>query len=673
MNLMTPASSITGVANTGTSVRFLHRDYETRGVLDLRKVGAHRYAANPDTEVICCAYAVDDGSVQLWVPGDPIPPEWIAASNSPEWIAVAHNDAFETLIETYIMRPHYGWPLIPIEQHRCTMTMALAAGLPAKLERVADFLELANRKDAVGERLMHQMAKPRKPRKGEDPEGIYWFDDPERLQRLYGYVRQDVKVERELSRQLMPLSENEHLLWLLSNKINDRGFRVDRDFIAAAKAIAAAAAPEINAAIAELTGGAVTGIDQITRLMKWLCERGYAAKSLGRKAVEKQLEKEDLPPPVRRALELRLGGAKAAVKKFDAALIRAGDDDRIRGAFRFHGARTGRWAGQGFQPHNLKRPETDDVDAAIAAVLTGDFAHMKAEYPEKPLSVLADVTHAMICAAPGCELIGADFRTIEARVLAWLAGEDWKLDVFRRFDATGDFTEHPYVIAAAKALRLPASSIKKGTESYHVGKVSELSFGYQGSLGAWRQFDLDRHSDDEVRAFCNAWRASHPNIVKLWYALTDAALEAVHERGRVTYCARNRIRFKCEDATLLMRLPSGRRLTYPAPRIVEGDRGYSLVFTDNGDGRISDFRAYGGSWTENAVSGIARDLLVAAMLRIEAAGYPIVLHVHDDITAEVPEGFGSVDEFSRLMIHRPSWALDLPIAAEVWRGKRYQK
>ena len=606
MNLMTPVSSI--IADT--VVHFLHRDYETRGVLDLRKVGAHRYAADPRTEVICCAFAGDDGPVKLWIPGDPIPPEFIAAANSPDWIAVAHNDAFETLIERHIMGPQYGWPLIPVECHQCTMTMALAAGLPAKLERVADFLELANRKDAAGQRLMHAMSKPRKPRKGEDPEGIYWLDDPERLQRLYGYVRQDVEVERELHGQLKPLSEAEHALWLLSNKIADRGFYVDRDFIAAAKAIAAAATPEIGAAIAKVTDGVVTSIDQIARLMAWLKQRGYAAKSLGRKAVEKQLEKTDLSPLVRRALELRLGGAKAAVKKFDSALVYAGDDDRIRGSLRFHGARTGRWSGQGFQPQNLKRPEIADVDAAIAAVLTGNIVHVRAKF-EKPLAILADVSHGMICAAPGCELIGADFRTVEARVLAWLANETWKVDVFRRFDATGDFTTHPYVIAAAKALRLPVGSIKKKTPEYHAGKISELAFGYQGAIGAWRSFDTDRHSDEEVIAFCKAWRAAHPNIVKLWHALNDAALNAVHERGRVTYRAHNRIRFKCEDAFLLMRLPSGRRLTYPAPRIVETDRGYSVVFTDNGDGRVSDFRGYGGSWTENAVSGIAR----AAMVR----------------------------------------------------------
>jgi DNA polymerase bacteriophage-type len=670
MNLITPVSSILGAADS--AVHVLHRDFESRGTLDLRRVGVYKYGAHSDTEVICCAYAVDDDPVQLWIPGNPVPPEFIEAARNPEWIAAAHNDQFETLIERYIMGPRYSWPVISATRHRCTMTMALAAGLPAKLDRLADFLELANRKDAAGERLMHQMSKPRKPRKGEDPEGVYWFDDPERLQRLYDYCRQDVEVERELYGQLKQLPESEHALWLLSNTICDRGFAADHAFVTAAKAIAAATSPGIDGEIAELTDGAVTSINQVGRLTKWLCEHGYAAKSLGRKAVERQLQKEDLAPELRRVLELRLGGAKAAVRKFDAFLVRAGNDGRIRGAFRFHGTRTGRWSGQGFQPQNLKRPEIGDVEAAVAAVLSGDVAHVLEKYP-KPLAMLADVTHAMIVAAPGHELIGADFSTIESRCLAWLSNETSKLDVFRTFDATGDFTTHPYVIAAAKALKLPASSIKKHTENYHVGKVSELAFGYQGGIGAWRQFDLDRQSDEEVLAFRDAWRASHPNIVRFWYALNDAALNAVHERGKVTYCANNRIRFKAEDGALLMRLPSGRKLCYPSPRIIETDRGHSVIFVDNKDGRVADFRGYGGSWCENCVSGIARDLLVAAMLRIEAANYPIIITVHDEIVAEVPEGFGSTDELSRLMTRRPAWALDLPIAAEAWRGKRYQK
>ena len=238
------------------------------------------------------------------------------------------------------------------------MAMALAAGLPARLSAVADALELANRKDAAGERLMHQMSKPRRAHKDEDPDSIYWFDDQERLDRLYDYCRQDVEVERELYGRLPPLSPAEQALWELSCKINERGFRVDRKFAEAARQIAQAAAPEIDAELAELTGGAVTGINQIARLLQWLQQQGCTLQKLDRRRSSGSCEAEDLPPAVRRVLELRLGGAQAAVKKIDALLARAGDDDRVRGAFRYHGAATGRWAGEGFQPQNLKRPSS---------------------------------------------------------------------------------------------------------------------------------------------------------------------------------------------------------------------------------------------------------------------------------------------------------------------------
>jgi DNA polymerase len=267
---------ITGMESASLHVMF--RDYETRSRLDLRKVGAHKYAAHPSTEVICCAYAVDDGPVQLWIAGDPKPVEIVEAARNPDWRVVAHSDEFESAIERHIMGPRYSWPLVPIERHICTEALCLSVALPAKLSAAADALALANRKDAAGERLMHQMSKPRRAHKGEDASGIYWFDDQERLNRLYSYCRQDIETERELHGRLPPLSSAEHALWVLSSKKNQRGFHIHRAFAEAARKIGVAAAPEINAEIAELTSNAVTGINQVAKLLKWLQEHGYAGK-----------------------------------------------------------------------------------------------------------------------------------------------------------------------------------------------------------------------------------------------------------------------------------------------------------------------------------------------------------------------------------------------------------
>ena len=252
----------------------LHRDFEGFGPLDLRVVGVHRWAADPHSGIYCAAYAVNDGPVQLWVPPNPPPPEWFEAANNTDWDVAAHNDPYEFIVERYILHPRFGFPLIPPERHICTQAAALALGLPAKLGRLADALELANRKDAAGEKLMLQMARPRKRRKDETGEGLVYFDDPERLARLYAYCKQDVEVERETYNLLRALTSSEHELWVLSSKINDRGFHVDRGFAEAARKIAQAAAPEIDAELAEITGGAVTGINQIAKLLKWLQARG---------------------------------------------------------------------------------------------------------------------------------------------------------------------------------------------------------------------------------------------------------------------------------------------------------------------------------------------------------------------------------------------------------------
>ena len=342
----------------------LHRDYETRSNANLSKVGVDKYAADPSTAVLRAAYAVDDGPVQVWLPGTPVPPEFIVAAANANWIVCAHNDAFETAIEQRVLAPRYGFPLVPLERHNCTMARCQAVALPAKLETVADVLELVHRKDTDGAQLMQQMSKPRSA--GTD-------DDPAQLARLGDYCARDVEVERDLHDRVAPLSAAERTLWVISCRINQRGFHVDRQFAEAARRIAQAAAPEIDAEIAAVTDGAVTKASQVARLQQWLRRQGCAAEKLTRKAIEKLLGDDALAGPVRRALELRLGGAQAAVKKIDALFACADSDDRVRGVFRYHGAATGRFSGERFQPQNLKRPTVEDLDAAIAEIATGDM------------------------------------------------------------------------------------------------------------------------------------------------------------------------------------------------------------------------------------------------------------------------------------------------------------
>src|SRR5262245_20820533 len=576
---------VAAAASSADRVHVLYRDYETRSQAKIKTVGAQRYAADPSTEILCCCYAVDNDPVKLWRPGDPVPPEFIVAAQNRNWVVAAFNDAFEAAIEKQILFPRYRWPAIPIERHRCTQAMCLAHGLPARLSAAANALELSNRKDAAGERLMHQTSKPRRPHKDENPNGVYWFEDQERLDRLYSYCAQDVEVERELFNRLPTLSSTEQAIWQLSYQINIRGFHIDRSFAEAARKIAEQAAPEIDQEIQEITCGDITSINQVARLTAWLQDHGCGLQTLDRKAIERQLQKgeDELATPVRRVLQLRLGGAQAATKKINALLARAGTDDRVRGGFRYHGAATGRWSGEGFQAQNLKRPIVDDLDAAIVAVGTGDYQHVRSLYP-RPLAIVGDCSRAMICAAEGRSLIGADFGSIESRVLAWVAGENWKLDSYHRFDATHDACDEPYCVTACKIFNKPNGTYTKDDPERSVGKTADLAFGYAGGLVAWRKFDPDRFTDDEVKAFIRGWRQAHPNIKQLWHRLDKAAWTAVRERGRVVRCGV--VRLRCNSIFLQLKLPSGRKLSYPQPRIIGDEHEQCVVFADNTAGQF---------------------------------------------------------------------------------------
>jgi DNA polymerase len=644
----------------------LFRDFETRSTLHLPDVGAWKYSGHDTTGVWCVAYAVDDDPVQIWTRGQPIPEPFRIAAIDSDWIVVAHNDSFESAIEERRLAPRYNWPLVPIERHRCTMAMALANALPGALDKAAAALGLPVRKDAEGHRLMLAMAKPRKPRPDENPAGTYWHDDPERIRRLQDYCRRDVEMERALFKRLPPLSDAEQALWALDAEINLRGFYVDVPLAEAARKIVRERRAAINQELTELTGGRITSIAQVNRIADYLKEHGHNIAGVGKRSIAAVLaHKPD--EDIARLLRLRQEGGKASVSKLDT-LFDMVNDERIHGALRFHGAATGRWSGSGFQPHNLARAQPADPEAAIAAVMSGNLTRVAAIGP--PLEVIGSLSRSMICAAPGKVLMSADFSAIESRVLAWLAGETWKLETYRQYDATGDPALEPYCATASKILgRAVTPDDEDGRQ---IGKLCDLAYGFGGGAGAFNRIAADAgFSDTQVEQFKRQWRTAHPAIVRHWGDLHRALLRAVRTGKPVTF---KNLTAEMRTGNLHLILPSGRAIVYPEAHIEPGQfDSDQIIFKDSALGKWRDARGWHGVFVENVVQAVSRDLLAMAMQRLDAAGYSIVLHVHDECVAEVPEAFGSPDEFAKLMTELPSWAKGLPLAAKARVSKRYAK
>ena len=642
----------------------LHIDIETRSTLDLKAVGAARYAEHPTTDVWVLAYAVGgDGPVQLWHRGDPVPAVFFAAANHPDWEVKAHNAGFDRTIFVAILALRYGFPLIPIERWRCTMAKALACALPGKLEMVAEVLGLEHRKDADGARLMRLMAKPRKSRKGEDPNaGPYWHDEPENIERLDTYVGHDVETMRALDQRLSSLSDSEQQLEQLDATINDRGFFTDGALLEAAARLAATVDPAMQDELTRLTDGAVTSTDQLAKLQAWLAGRGCDVKDGQKATLKAALRRQNLDPVARRVIELRL--AAAFDTKVGTMLARRCADGRIRGTLQFHGAATGRWAARGVQVQNFTR-DPGDIDAKIAAIMAGDLGG----YPQ-PLSAIADAARGAIAAAPLHRFLIGDLSGVESRVLAWVAGQANKVAQWRKFDETGNPLDEPYFITGLACGMAP--------ERARQGKYIDLAFGYMGGIAAYAgtTYEGDPSTEAEREQFKKTWRRLNSAIVAFWYDTDRAAIKAARSPGSVhsVKC----VSFKCVGDFLELTLPSGRIVRYPFPRIATNRFDEPcVIFKDTAFGKWADCNygrgAYGGLWTENIVQAISRDLLAAAMQRLEAAGYPIVLTVHDEIVCEVPNGFGSLEEFKRLFIAAPDWAAGLPIAAKVREGLRFNK
>jgi DNA polymerase family A len=669
-------------------------DIESRSAAVLgsgkHSVGARAYAEHPTTEVLCVSFARDNCPIETWVPGQPIPEVVRAAAANPDCPWVAHGAAFERAMLEAILAPQHHWPVVPVEQHVCTMSLALAHSYPGSLEGLAKILGLVNQKDVAREKIVRVMWKPRKPRPGEDPTQIYWVDTPELRVDLYIYNRQDVAVEREGHQhpKLTALPPSEQDTWVLDAEINDHGVRPDAPLATAASRLAGLALADLNERMRHETDGAVDTATKTEKLKAWLVSQGVKlphklSKGELRPSLDaddiKNLLAGDLPHPgVRAALEIRLQAAQSAASKIDRMLKTRCADGRVRGLFRFHGATTGRWSGAGFQPQNLKRPEILKTDGAITEaitmVLAGDYAALRERYGDV-LGVIGDLCRSMIIPAPGHRFIIGDFRAIEARVLAYLAGDADKLEAFRQFDL--GLGPDIYCVTAEQVLGL--SGLHDKSPERQLGKVFELGLGYQ--MGADRLLATIRKANipntagitiEDAARWVRTWRTRNPPIVAYWAQLDATALAAVRNPGTPFPC--RGVCFQMCDSVLSLRLPSSRELSYPAPSLEPGRFGkQQLMFTDMEAGRRKGRHMYGGAWAENVTQAVARDLLVEGMKRLRVAGHKLVMHAHDEVCAEMPIGHGSAGEFERLLVEAPAWAQELPIAAKVFECNRFKK
>jgi DNA polymerase bacteriophage-type len=487
----------------------LYWDIESRSAASLRSVGGWLYAAHATTEVICLCYAVDDGDVETWVnqlldanaPAQPIPEPFLAAHRDPKnWRLIAHNYEFERAMLEHVLVPKHGFPSIPLEAQHCSMAVALANAYPAELDLLARALELPYQKDREGLVLMRQMSRPRKPRRGEDKNVLHWIFDAEKLARLIEYCAQDVRTTRAIWNhpKIKPLIEDERRLQILDAVINRRGVPADRKLTTSARDMAVRERDAINAALQEHTEGEITSVDQIGRILRYATERGHAMASVGKRSVSAVLAAKP-DEETRKVLELRRDGARASVHKYERILAYASDhDDRMRGTMRMYGGAPGRWSGRGPQLQNLKKNENNIPLEAVDVVRASDRAGLR-RYGN-PLDVLGDIARATVCAASGHVLMAADFGAIESRILAWLSGEEWKLETYREFDRTNDKAKEPYRVVAAKMLRKnnPAGLSR---EERNKGKAGDLACGFGGSVGAWR-----RIAGDDKRTEGNPYR-----------------------------------------------------------------------------------------------------------------------------------------------------------------------
>lgn len=647
-------------------MRILSIDIETYSSVDLVKSGVYPYTEAPDFEILLFAYAWDDGPVEVidLTEVEDLPEDVMNALTDPSVIKTAFNANFE---RTCIAK-HFDIECDPA-QWQCTAVHAAYLGLPGNLDGVAKCLKLEAQKDTKGKNLIRYFSVPCKPTKANGGRTRNLpHHDPEKWQQFIEYNRQDVEVERAIRKKLerYPVPEFEHRLWCLDQKIVDRGVMLDAELVEQAIKGDTAFHKQREDEAKALTG--LENPNSVAQLKKWLeDEHNVNVTSLSKDnvaALIEQTENED----VKRVLRLRQEMSKTSVKKYQAMQRVRCRDGRARGLIQFYGAnRTGRWAGRLVQVQNLPRNYLPDLALARELVRSGDHETLEMLYDNIP-DVLSQLIRTAFIPSPGHRLIVSDFSAIEARVIAWLAGEKWRLDVFNSHGKI-------YEASASQMFGVPIEQITKGSDLRQRGKVAELALGYQGGVGALKQMGaLDMGlTEEELPELVQTWRGANPNIVQFWYDVERAALTAVREKRKVPL--RHGIAFLHEAGMMRIKLPSGRHLTYVRPKIGKNKFGKDAISYEGvGDqGKWMRLDTYGGKLVENIVQAVARDCLAVAMMRVADAGYPIVMHVHDELVVDAPHGFGSLTEVEAIMSRPIEWAPDLPLKAEGFETDFYMK
>ena len=635
-------------------------DFETRSESDLKSCGASVYASNPSTDIICMAWAIDKEEPELWLPFDSFPDKvktFILSGHE----VYAHNYMFDRAIWNSVAIPKYGFSEIPDSQWRCSMAQAYWMGLPGSLEKAALAAGIDAKKDMKASRVMKRISQPRSV---SDKGDVIWWDDEAKLKTTYEYCLQDLRVTQQLIAATLPLPKAEIPVFELDREINDRGVKVDMVAVEVAIAVVDLEKIRLDTEMWEATAGFVSKCSEVGKLTSYIRKTGLEIEGVSKPAIEELLNRTNLPHAVRQVLLLRQESAKASTAKLEAMQARVGADGRIRGA----------------QLQNLRRSTlltNSQIDEAIAMLTKTDNPDKALEsFFGPPMAVLADCIRGFLVPKSGYIFQAGDFSSIEARVLAWLAGEEKTLEVFRGhgkiYEATAGAIFNVHIDAVTKDQR-------------QVGKTACLACGYGGGVGAFQKMAVNygvKVSDEKAEIIKKRWREANPRIVRYWYDLDNAARVAIKNPGSKCRAgaAGREVTFLKNGTFLLCKLPSSRVLFYPYPKIEEvetpwGEMKFAVTYrAESSQTRQWERQnTFPGVFAEHCTQSLSRDLLAEAMLRMRNSGEKIVLHSHDEIVCETYLPHAQIEVLKRKMSEVPSWATGLPIEVKMWEGYSYRK